>query len=316
MPQDLSEALHEHLHTPDENEDFFGGLRVQPKDEEAMSVSGLRRARRSASNAADTPVKAVSLIEENGVLRWRDNVWAADVPAELGMGLSRRRRRRRTGFKTSRAQDVKEPDQSLVESKTFTAIKPNRIVEAIGRIDQWLNPAIGDDLRSKIRSLRRRPDGTFELTDSPPGAIDGRTLLLVHGTFSNAKNMLDEFQAEPFGRNFLDAALGGARKYDRVLFFEHATLAVSPVINALELGRIFRDASGQIDIIAHSRGGLVVRWWLEAFGKYLAVHGPVNAVLVGSPINGTSLAAPDKLKSALDLISNIGRVVGTTTEMI
>jgi len=50
---------------------------------------------------------------------------------------------------------------------------------------------------------------------------------------------------------------------------------------------------------------LVVRWWLEAFGKSLSIlpDKPVRAVLVGSPLNGTSLAAPDKLQGALSLLS-------------
>ena len=61
--------------------------------------------------------------------------------------------------------------------------------------------------------------------------------MFVHGTFSNADNMLGEFAATPHGKAFLNAAHGGERKYDNIVFFEHATLAVSPVINALELGR-------------------------------------------------------------------------------
>lgn len=160
-------------------------------------------------------------------------------------------------------------------------------------------------------------DGTFTLGDNAAGPFDGRTLLFVHGTFSNARNMLDEFKATDEGRSFLNAAMSGAKPYENVVFFEHATLAVSPMINALELGRFFANASGQIDVIAHSRGGLVVRWWLEAFGKSLSIlpAAPVRAVLVGSPLNGTSLAAPDKLQDALSLLSNIGSYVQGTLNL-
>jgi hypothetical protein len=75
-------------------------------------------------------------------------------------------------------------------------------------------------------------------------------------------------------------------------------------------------STGQIDVIAHSRGGLIVRWWLEAFGKslQLAADKPVRVVFAGSPLHGTSLAAPDKLQHAMSLLSNIGtyaeRVMG------
>jgi hypothetical protein len=90
------------------------------------------------------------------------------------------------------------------------------------------------------------------------------------------------------------------------------------MINALELGRLFANASGQIDVIAHSRGGLVVRWWLEAFGKSLNIQPatPVRAVLAGSPLNGTSLAAPDKLQDVLSLLSNIGSFAQGTLNLV
>ena len=71
------------------------------------------------------------------------------------------------------------------------------------------------------------------------GPFAGRTLLFVHGTFSNASNMLDEFMATPAGQRFIEDAMSGAKKYDRIVFFEHATLSVSPIVNALELGRAF-----------------------------------------------------------------------------
>ena len=89
--------------------------------------------------------------------------------------------------------------------------------------------------------------------------------------------MLREFTSDSErGLRFLNRAVRGGKKYDRVLFFEHPTLSVSPVINALELGRALAGSSGQIDVIAHSRGGLVVRWWLEAFGSSLRLA-PANA---------------------------------------
>ena len=123
--------------------------------------------------------------------------------------------------------------------------------------------------------------------------------MFVHGTFSNSDNMLGEFKATERGRRFLDQTLNGAKKYDNVVFFDHATLAVSPLINALELGRFFAGGSGQIDVIAHSRGGLVVRWWLEAFGKSLGVVPamPVRAILVGAPLRERRSRLPTSCKA-------------------
>jgi len=214
--------------------------------------------------------------------------------------------------------DEQMPDSPVVLTRTFPVLAPNKIVEAVGAIDRALNPALDPTLRSRLRRLRRIDAATFRL--DPPGVMPvftGSTLLFVHGTFSNAQNMLEEFTTTQQGLDFLDRATAGASAYENVVFFEHATLAVSPIINALELGRFFANASGKIDVIAHSRGGLVVRWWLEGFGKSLSPqpHTPVRAVLVGSPLNGTSLAAPDKLKNVLNLLTNIGTFAEATLEL-
>ena len=117
---------------------------------------------------------------------------------------------------------------------------------------------------------------------------------------------------------FLNRATRGSTKYDRVLFFDHPTLSVSPVMNALELGRAMAGSGGNIDVIAHSRGGLVVRWWLEAFGSSLrsASTTKVRAVLAGSPLHGTSLAAPDKIQGAMSLLTNIGSFAEKTLDLV
>ena len=70
---------------------------------------------------------------------------------------------------------------------------------------------------------------------------------------------------------------------------------------AEEAASHFRDAdrlqplNGPLDVIAHSRGGLVTRWALEGFG--IGGAGPFRAVMVGAPIGGTSLASPPQLRS-------------------
>jgi len=287
-------------------EALFKGLYAEANDDE-RSIASLRRHRRRASNDGDGIIKTVSLVEEDGVLLWRDGI----------PGRANARRRGRRGPGATNAPDV---EGSLVLAKEFPALKPNKVVAAIGLIDRRLNEAVADDsLRARLRSLRQKPDGSFELSAvDAAGPFSGRTLLFVHGTFSNAGNMLAEFDISgERGRRLLNRAMSGPGKYDRVLFFDHATLSVSPVMNALELGRAMAGSSGQIDVVAHSRGGLVVRWWLEAFGHSLklAPNARVRAVLAGSPLNGTSLAAPDKIQNAMSLISNIGSFAETTLKV-
>ena len=111
----------------------------------------------------------------------------------------------------------------------------------------------------------------------------------------------------------------GARKYDRVLFFDHPTLSVSPVHQRARAraarwpGRAGRSTSSRT-----AAAGLVVRWWLEAFGSSLrlAPRARVRAVLAGSPLHGTSLAAPDKIQHAMSLISNVGTFAEKTLSLV
>ena len=288
-----------HIEACRREEDLFKGLYVEAEPEQ-QTVAALRRRRRRAVNEIDSTMKAVSLVEENGTLYWRDGI--PSRPAA-------RRRGRRGLDATSQG--------SLVLAKEFPTLAPNKIIAAIGAIDRRLNSAIGESLQSRLRAARQTPGGSFVLQDADvSGPFNGRTLLFVHGTFSNAANMLSEFMTtDGGGLRFLNKA---AKKYDRLLFFDHPTLSVSPVINALELGRAMAGSSGQLDVIAHSRGGLVVRWWLEAFGSSLrlASKAQVRAVLAGSPLHGTSLAAPDKIQHAMSLLSNIGTFAEKTMNLV
>ena len=282
-------------------DDLFKDFYAESIGEDDISV--LRRRRRRVSNSLDSPIRAVTLVEEDGVLYWRDGV--------PGRAAGPRRRGRRRGTTI-------EPEGTYVMTREFPPLAPNKVIDAIGALDRRLNKAVDLSLRSRLRELRQTADGGFEfVARDPTGPFSGRTLLFVHGTFSNAENMLNEFKLGPRALRFLNRATRGAAKYDRVLFFDHPTLSVSPVMNALELGRAMSGSKGQVDVIAHSRGGLVVRWWLEAFGSSLRTTAtPVRAVLAGSPLHGTSLAAPDKIQGAMSLISNIGSFAEKTLSLV
>src|SRR5208283_5185534 len=104
-----------------------------------------------------------------------------------------------------------------------------------------------------------------------------------------------------------------AKHYDQILAFDHPTLSVSPMLNALDLARRLDGSKADIDVVCHSRGGLVTRWWLEAFDRPI---GKRRAVLVGAPLEGTNLAAPPRLRYVLSWFSNLNRVVGAAASMI
>jgi pimeloyl-ACP methyl ester carboxylesterase len=167
------------------------------------------------------------------------------------------------------------------------------VLKKIEKLDDYLTPK---------RGLRRIKGGQIVEPPCDGIAVNEPTLLFVHGTFSESKMFPTELGAMPEGQDFLVRA---ERQYKgNVFVFDHPTLAVSPWINALDLEFALANVAGDIDVICHSRGGLVVAWWLRN-GK----RNVKNVVFVGSPLQGTSLASPAHLRSALDYFANIATAV-------
>ncbi|MEO5770691.1 MAG: hypothetical protein ABIQ29_01340, partial [Burkholderiaceae bacterium] len=77
-------------------------------------------------------------------------------------------------------------------------------------------------------------------------------LVLIHGTFSNTASAFDKLWREHPQR----VAALFAHYRGRVYGFEHATLGVGPVANALALVRAL-PADARLHLLTHSRGGLV-----------------------------------------------------------
>jgi pimeloyl-ACP methyl ester carboxylesterase len=57
-------------------------------------------------------------------------------------------------------------------------------------------------------------------------------------------------------------------------------------------------------VVCHSRGGLVASWLLR-----LAPLRVRQVVFVGSPLAGTSLASPYRLRAALDMLANVANAL-------
>ena len=141
---------------------------------------------------------------------------------------------------------------------------------------------------------------------SLPAARPGRVLLLIHGTFSSTLGGFGALTATPWGRQFLTAA---GEAYEFIIGFDHPTLRETPLENAtalLELLKRALPAGTQVDVITHSRGGLVFRslseillptsQWKPSIGK---------VVMVAVPNAGTFLAEPENWSALLDLYTNI-----------
>jgi pimeloyl-ACP methyl ester carboxylesterase len=211
----------------------------------------------------------LALIEDEGLLRWDYQAPSWGVPGRRAQRAARR-----------------PIGSQVLHEFSFRETPPNQVLATLEGLDRKLTQHDG---------LRLFKDGKLQPVVAPK--VDGRVLLLVHGTFSKSEMFIDEFGATEAGKEFLRRA---STQYSAVLLFDHPTLSISPWVNALDLETAMANVSGPIDVICHSRGGLVIAWWLRN-ARRLAQ----NVIFVGSPLEGTSLASPASLRSALDYLANV-----------
>jgi len=246
----------------------------------------IRKKRRLRGDAAVEDRRlAMTLTEVDGVLRWHE-----------GYGY-----RRGTGLRRSRMSLGVEGD--IIAPINFEKLEPSQIGEYLKKLDTKLTPRC--DFNKPENGLRQLTEGTWQNPGVKP-VMEGRILLFIHGTFSKSDMYLQELSQTREGKDLL-TKIQNKKNYNQVLAFDHATLSLSPVLNAMDLGRIFLDCKADIDVVSHSRGGLVTRWWLERYDA--RARGSSRAVLVGAPLAGTSLAAAPRLRAAINLLTNVARVL-------
>lgn len=221
-----------------------------------------------------------TLVDVNGVLIW-----------EEGFGLRRSNLRRGNSPRSTLRGDIIE----RVQAQPLEL--GNEITAYLAMLDEKWTPLHG--LREWNGTQLSSPLEKGHLVKS-----DGPVLVLLHGTFSNSENLLLEITRAPNSADFIRRV---QKHYKRIFAFSHPTVSVSPMLNAVELARHFRGCKQPIDIVAHSRGGLVARWWLEVMEQNAA--GPRRAVLVGCPLDGTSLATPKRLRDAMSWLTNVNQAL-------
>lgn len=189
-------------------------------------------------------------------------------------------------------QVAAEPGETRTAVR-FTDLPGNTIHEALGALDAKLTPNQG---------LRRLTiDGTLVPASE---RFEGRTLMVVHGTFSNSDNVLAGIQ-----RGDAEFLRWAQQRYAQVLTFDYASLSRRSVANALALQHIVgQQLHGDIDLVCHSQGGLIARFWLERLEPARLARSRV--ILVGAPLAGTSLAAPANLRQAIGILASAATVLG------
>jgi hypothetical protein len=127
-----------------------------------------------------------------------------------------------------------------------------------------------------------------------------RVLLYVHGFGSSTEGS--------GGGLFVPELAAG---YDAILGYDHPTVGHTPLENALALlERIPDDLQLSVDLVAHSRGGLVVRSLVELIDWQPKLR-PFRLVTAGSPHAGTRLAEPDRWDRLVSMGMTLGSWLGT-----
>jgi hypothetical protein len=256
---------------------------ASPRADEARA--SIQQRRRRGHDPHDDGRAAVRLLRDDGLLRW---VYEPPGRRQASGGL--RRSWRATGL------DPRE----TVERIAFRELGDNAVTAALQRLDLRLNPAL--QAGPPTAGLRRWDGQAW--APLPPGflaGLAGRALVLVHGTFSASAMWTKEFAATADGQALFERLARAGDRYAAVLAFDHPTLSVAPWLNALALRDALADCAAELDFVGHSRGGLVIAWLLRLAPALRARQ----ALFVGSPLAGTSLAAPDKLRGALDTLASI-----------
>jgi hypothetical protein len=133
----------------------------------------------------------------------------------------------------------------------------------------------------------------------------GPALLFVHGTFSTTDGGFGGLS--PDTRKALDEKYKG-----RVIAYDHPTIADDPIENARRFLEIAADRRLELDIVCHSRGGLVSRAIAERPGNLAGLApktGVRSIVLVGVPSAGTILADAKHWNELLDRFTTLLNLV-------
>jgi hypothetical protein len=250
---------------------------------------------------------------EQGIVSWH---FAPVAPAagSRGVGPADTEQRGTRSYVVPRAVTPAGPDGAgsrgliaFAGSKLFKELVFPLIDPALGAIGEafagrWEAKKRPYGLRTFTPDNYNRESGDPLTTERWQELGAGRALLLVHGTFSRANSA---FGALP--REYVEAL---HRQYEgRIFAFDHFTLSQDPKQNVnWFIDQMPGDVNLDIDIICHSRGGLVSRVLNEKQSELSLGSRSVrvgNIVFVGSPNAGTLLADGEHMGDFIDTYTNL-----------
>lgn len=224
----------------------------------------------------------LQLVEVDGVMEWSEVTPSVGEPRQL----------------RARSSSARRVAEDAVTELEFERLPPSQVTQFLATRDRKLTPK---------RGLRHYDATSRKLVETARTVDASQALVLIHGTFSNSDNFINSLNGTAGGRDFLERA---NRHYaGQVYVFDHPTLSVGPIFNAVDLARYFRGTKSAVDIVCHSRGGLVGRWWADT----IAPDHCRKAVFVGAPLAGTGLAAPPNIRATINMLTKYGDVLSGVT---
>ena len=255
-------------------------------------------------------------VDEGGVMRWHlplteDNQIAP--PATRGAGAVKR-------FRIPKA--VAPPPAGQAQTRGLIGMVGKKLLKVliypvtdilIGRaIDLFATKWEAKKRPYGLRSMT--PDnyatkGVGQLTDADWQHLSGgRGLLMIHGTFSTAHGAFSGLTRDDMAQ--LNSMYDG-----RVFAFDHPSVSVSPANNVKELAkRIPAGIRLDVDIVCHSRGGLVAREIAERGATHGLTPDRLNVgrvVFVGAANSGTMLAQPEHMVNMIDRLTTVTNLIPT-----
>lgn len=216
----------------------------------------------------------------------------------------------------------RQGQQLMAASVTPAAASQDWIVQAALRVKERMTQQMIEAIEA-----HNKPEGLLSLrhgwhqpaTPEELAASRGRKVLLfVHGVFSSIEGAFSDLAADGTLQQLLT-------RYDgQVYGYDHWTIAKTPQQNALDLlAHLPADAGWKLDIVCHSRGGLVVRSLLSsaphaqdavlaAIGKQRAgrIASVGKVFFVAAANQGSPLAAPDDIQNFLNVAAMLASFSG------
>ena len=244
--------------------------------------------------------------DEDGILSWH-------LPDDIAPGeqVARGEDRRRY---TIRRQVVADPEGGArgligaIGKKILKVLVFDLVDRVAGEVSDFFVRRW--ETANRPHRLRGIEPGTFASASAPDldeaglaRLVEGRALLFVHGTASRCNSAFGRLPDAVIER--LSSHYGG-----RVAGFDHPTIGFSPTENATWFAGRLADlgAALDVDIVAHSRGGLVARVLAEQQGAAGVMSGGLRVgtiVFVATPNAGTALADFDRLGRLVDNLTNL-----------